>query len=175
MRDMEFYDGNLHGGENIVKGDPNPQNKNGKLFVEFLARNKLLIVINSLNDCEGVITRRRKLENRTEEVIFDDKMRPFFKKMDIDESREFCLANLDRAKKNGKMIETDRNSMMIEFDILHSTQRVRSTPKMKKKSSLASNMFIDYMGHPAYKMLKIKIKNWRNKKIAFFQVILGAS
>ena len=31
-------DGNLHAGEGLIKDDPNPQNTNGKLFVEFLQR-----------------------------------------------------------------------------------------------------------------------------------------
>ena len=32
-------DGNLHAGE-LVKNDPNPQNKNGKLFMDFLDQNR---------------------------------------------------------------------------------------------------------------------------------------
>ena len=42
-------DGNLHAGPELIKGDPNNQNQNGKLFCEFLARNPQLIVVNSLN------------------------------------------------------------------------------------------------------------------------------
>ena len=41
-------DGNLHAGSDLVKNDPNPINRNGKLFLEFLDRNKSLIVLNSL-------------------------------------------------------------------------------------------------------------------------------
>ena len=116
-------DGNLHIGENMVQGDPNPQNRNGKLFVDFLYRNKSLIVINSLKECQGVITRRRELENKTEEAVLDfcvinEKLRPFLQKMVIDESREFCLANISQIKKNGKIVETDHNSIIVDFDIL---------------------------------------------------------
>ena len=64
-------DGNLHAGPEIIKNDPNKQNRNGKLFVEFLERNSQLIVVNSLDICEGVITRRRELDDRTEEAVLD--------------------------------------------------------------------------------------------------------
>ena len=32
------FDGNLWAGENIVPGDPRKQNKNGRMFEEFLTR-----------------------------------------------------------------------------------------------------------------------------------------
>ena len=51
-------DGNLHAGSDLIKNDPNKQNKNGKLFVEFLERNTHLLVVNALDLCEGIITRR---------------------------------------------------------------------------------------------------------------------
>ena len=52
-------DGNLHAGSNILKNDPNIQNQNGKLFGQFLDRNPNLIVVNTLEICEGIITRKR--------------------------------------------------------------------------------------------------------------------
>ena len=50
------FDGNLWAGENIIPGDPRKQNRNGKLFEEFLSRNSHLTVVNSLSICEGLIT-----------------------------------------------------------------------------------------------------------------------
>ena len=90
-------DGNLHAGENFIKNDPNKQNGNGRLFCEFLERNPELIVVNALDICEGVITRKREFENKTEEAVLDfflinDKMRPFLKKMKIDGTSFFiCI------------------------------------------------------------------------------------
>ena len=115
-------DGNLHAGPSLIKGDPNIQNRNGKMFIEFLARNKSLVVLNSLNTCEGVITRKRILEAKTEESVLDfclinEKLMPFFKKMKIDEERNFCLTNIAQIKKNRKIVESDHNSAIIEFDI----------------------------------------------------------
>ena len=51
-------DGNLHAGEELIKNDPNPQNVNGKMFMQFLQRNTSLTVVNSMNICEGLITHR---------------------------------------------------------------------------------------------------------------------
>ena len=115
-------DGNLHAGPELVKNDPNIQNKNGKLFSEFLNRNPSLIVVNALSLCEGIITRKRELQSRTEEAVLDffvinDKMLPFLKKMLIDEDREYCLSNFAQLKKNKRVIETDHNGLIMEFDL----------------------------------------------------------
>ena len=79
------------------------KNRNGKLFIEFLERNPTLIVVNELDVCEGLITRKREVRlnagTKTEEAVLDffvvnDLMLNFIKKMLIDEGREFCLSNL---------------------------------------------------------------------------------
>ena len=114
-------DGNLHAGD-LVKQDPNPLNKNGKLFREFLVQQTSLVVLNCLDTCKGVITRRRELDSRIEKAVLDfflinDKLRPFFKEMLIDEERLFCLSNIAQIKKNGKIIESDHNSMIAKFNL----------------------------------------------------------
>ena len=53
-------DGNLHAGQALLKNDPNPQNRNGKMFIEFLERNPTLIVVNALDVCEGLITKKKE-------------------------------------------------------------------------------------------------------------------
>ena len=50
------FDGNLWAGSGIIPNDPRPQNRNGKLFQQFLERNPHLTVVNSLPICEGLIT-----------------------------------------------------------------------------------------------------------------------
>ena len=62
-------DGNLWAGDKIISGDPTPQNRNGKLFEEFLQINKLTVV-NSLTICEGLMKRRRYKDGKLEESIF---------------------------------------------------------------------------------------------------------
>ena len=39
-------DGNLHAGDSIVKNDPNSQNRNGKIFENFLNINPSITVVN---------------------------------------------------------------------------------------------------------------------------------
>ena len=115
-------DGNLHAGPELIKSDPNPQNNNGKLFMEFLKRNPYLVVANSLDSCKGMITRQRKVQDKTEKSVLDfllmnDKLRIHFSKMLIDEEREYCLSNFSQLKKNKRVIETDHNALISEFNI----------------------------------------------------------
>ena len=115
-------DGNLHGGPSLVNDDPNVQNTNGKFFEHFLERNPFLTVANNLNICQGKITRIRKLQDKTEIAILDflimnDKLRPFLSKFVIDEERNFCLSNFSQYKKNKRVIETDHNLMLADFNV----------------------------------------------------------
>ena len=115
-------DGNLHAGQELIENDPNIKNQNGKIFLEFLRRNPNLIVVNALNLCKGMITRIRNLESKTEKAILDffiinERMLPFLTKMIIDEERDYPLSNFSQIKKNGKVIETDHNGLILEMTI----------------------------------------------------------
>ena len=81
-------DANVWAGSGLIPGDPNPQN--WKLFEEFLKRNSHLVLVNSLQLCEGLITRMRVTKTKVEKAALDvfivcDKVRPFLEKMTIDE------------------------------------------------------------------------------------------
>ena len=96
-------DGNLHAGENFIKNDPNPQNQNGGLFLQFLQRNTSLVVVNSEDICEGVITRQRKVQFRVEKAVLDffivnDKLAPFLKKMIVDEKQKARIFSRGKQK-----------------------------------------------------------------------------
>ena len=65
------FDGNLWAGPRIIPGDPRDQNRNGKLFEEFLCRNPQLTVVNSLSLCKGLITRSRLRDGKYEESVLD--------------------------------------------------------------------------------------------------------
>ena len=119
---MIQMDGNLHAGPNLIKDDPNKQNQNGRFFCEFLSRNPQLIAVNALDLCDGLITRKREFENRTEEAVLDffiinDKLRPYLKSMKVDEDKEFNLINLTQLKRNARIIETDHNGLVIEMEL----------------------------------------------------------
>ena len=115
-------DGNLHSGSEIVENDPNIQNQNGKLFSDFLKRNPSLIVVNALNVCEGLITRKREYEDKIEEAVLDffiinERMLPYLTKIIVDEERNYTLSNFTQKKKNGKVTETDHNALIMEMNI----------------------------------------------------------
>ena len=94
-------DGNLHAGKELLKNDPNPQNANGKMFMDFLERNPTLIVVNALDICEGLITRVRKSEKSILDFfIVNEKLRQYLKKMIIDEGGDYSLSNFAQLHKN---------------------------------------------------------------------------
>ena len=92
------FDGNLWAGSNIIPGDPRQQNRNGKLFQEFLERHPHLTVLNSLPLCEGLITRRRNCKEKIEQSVLDfflvcHHVLPYVSKMVIDEPKNYILTN----------------------------------------------------------------------------------
>ena len=111
-------DGNLWAGEEVVKGDPNKCNNNGKLFKEFLSQHPDLTVVNSLEVCEGKITRRRITKKKKEEAILDffivcKKIAVFINKLIIDEEKEFPLSRYTKAGKK----HSDHTTMILNLDI----------------------------------------------------------
>ena len=121
-------DANVWAGPQLIPGDPNIQNGNGKLFEEFLMRNSNLTLVNSLDLCEGLITRIRRTKDRTEKSILDffivcDKVRPFLKKMVIDEARQHVLTNFNPIRAGGKAIETDHNTEFLKLNIQYQKKK----------------------------------------------------
>ena len=121
-------DGNLHAGKEIVPNDPNPINDNGELFKSFLQRNKDITVCNSLETCEGLITRYRKTVNSVQRAVLDfflccNRLRPFIKKMKIDEDGEIALTNLKPAKEGNKAKPSDHAVLEIEFNLKFSKEK----------------------------------------------------
>ena len=114
-------DGNLHAGDSIVKNDPNSQNRNGKIFENFLNRNPSITVVNGLDICEGLITRERHVKDKKEKAVLDfflvnEKIRPLLRRMVIDEEKKYVLSNLAQINKNKCIIETDHNSEILELE-----------------------------------------------------------
>ena len=116
------FDGNLWAGGKIIPGDPRSQNRNGKLFEEFLARNPHLSVVNALPICEGLITRSRKKEGKTERSVLDffvvcDRVLPFVKRMVIDEQKKYILTNYKNTLANGRACDTDHATEFMDVDL----------------------------------------------------------
>ena len=116
------FDGNLWAGTEIIPGDPHKQNRNGKLFKEFLNRHPQLTVVNSLALCEGLITRSR-VKNGTKELsvldffIVCDRVLPFVQRMVIDEKREFILTNYQNVRRGGHAIDSDHFTQILDLDL----------------------------------------------------------
>ena len=118
---------------NNVKKDPHSQNKNGQLFSQFLERNSQLHLMNASDLCDGVITRCRTANDRTERSIIDfvivcEKLYPYVRKLVIDEDKSFSLTNY--SKKN-KIINNDHNSMILYLNLKSS--------KMKQERQIIFN------------------------------------
>ena len=116
------FDGNLWAGDSIIPGDPRPQNKNGKIFQDFLESNPNLTVVNSLPLCEGVVTRRRKKGNILEESTLDffvvcDRVLPHVTRMVIDSNKDHILTNYKPARNGGKAVDSDHMTEYMDLDI----------------------------------------------------------
>ena len=112
------FDGNLWAGGEIIPGDPRAQNRNGKLFQEFLTRNPNLSVVNALSLCEGLITRSRIKDGKVEKSVLDffvvcSRVLPFVTKMVIDESKKYILTNYEQVRKGGKLVKLLTQTMRL--------------------------------------------------------------
>ena len=50
-------------------------------------------------------------------------MRPFIKKMQVDEDKEFTLINLAQIKKNKRMVETDHNAIIVDMELYNDNEK----------------------------------------------------
>ena len=101
-------DGNLWGGPELIKNDPNKCNVNGLLFRRFLAKFPSLSIVNNSDLCEGSITRKRITVRGIEISILDffivcEKLKPFIERMIIDEDKKYALSNYSKVK--GKCVK----------------------------------------------------------------------
>ena len=118
-------DGNLHCGGDIIKGDPHPINRNGKLFSNFLEEHPSMVLLNASSKCQGLITRARMKENILEESIIDfmlvsQNLEPFVKSMVIDQHRSYPLCS---HLKKGKSVLSDHFTQILQCDIKYMKQK----------------------------------------------------
>ena len=169
------FDGNLWAGPKIIPGDPRQQNKNGKMFEEFLSRNSHLTVVNSLPLCDGLITRSRKKGEIEERSILDffvvcSRVLPFITKMVIDEKKEHILTNYKEAKRGGKATDSDHFTQIMDVNL----QIIPLKPKRKEifnfKNKESQEMFKEITTNTQQfsecfnndlPILK-QVENWRN-------------
>ena len=115
-------DGNLWAGPDLISGDPNEINNNGKLFKAFLEKYPHLTVVNALDICEGLITRSRKTIKKDEESVLDffivcDKMKQYIKKMTIDEEKKYALTHYFKKKCVSHKTHSDHNTLVLDMQV----------------------------------------------------------
>ena len=114
-------DANAKLGCEVIRGDPNNQSNNGAILWSLIERNNL-IVANSLQLCEGVITRERITTKGVEKSVLDyvivcDQMNVHLRGMVVDESRMDVLTKYAGKKGVGKIVYSDHNMLSANFNI----------------------------------------------------------
>ena len=122
-------DANAKLGKNIIPNDPHNMSSNGQLLYDVITRNSM-IVCNSLETCEGTITRRRTTVNGLEESIIDyfiicQDFYSFFVSMKIDSNS--VLTRYVKKKNKIYITKSDHNLLICEF-----SQKWNSSAKKNK-------------------------------------------
>ena len=113
-------DANAKIGKEILKDDPNEQSNNGKILLEMVERQGLVIA-NTLDKCKGLITRERKAGDNLERAVLDyviicEEMKEFLEHMTVDEERIYTLTKYT-GKKSVKKTLSDHNVMIANFTL----------------------------------------------------------
>ena len=174
-------DGNLWAGKNIIPGDPNKQNQNGKLFENFLMQNSNLTVVNALPSCEGKITRERITNKRTEKSVLDffivcEKILPFISKMIIDERGENALTRY----RGGKIIKADHHMLKLVLSLtIHEKRQDEQVEPFNLRNKLCLKQFKDFTTNTdkftkcfsSNELFEVQFKRWQRQ----FQKALHAN
>ena len=139
-------DGNLWAGDNIIPGDPRPQNRNGKMFHNFLQRHPHLTVVNSLALCEGLITRSRMVDGKVQKSVLDffvicHRVLPFLNKMFIDESKTHILTNYQNIRNGGKVIDSDHFTQYMDLNLKIETVKPERIEMFNFKNEEGQKLF----------------------------------
>ena len=140
------FDGNLWAGDRIVPKDPRPQNKNGKFLEQFLERNPRLTVVNSLPECQGLVTRSRLKDGVLEESVLDffivcSSVLPFVTRMVIDENKQHILTNYRAGKKNGKAVDSDHYTEYLDLNIEITKEKTERLEIFNFKDKISQEVF----------------------------------
>ena len=168
------FDGNLWAGNEVIPGDPRPQNKNGKMFQDYLERHPHLQVVNTLPQCDGLITRSRLCNGVLEESVLDfflvcNRVLPYVTQIVIDNHRKYILTNYQAAKNCGRAINSDHFTEYMDVDlefISEKPKRVeyfnfkdKSSQATYKKITSQTKEFTDCFKDD--KTLEMQIENWQ--------------
>ena len=126
-------DANAKVGMKYIVGDPHETSPNGRLLLEMVKRQNLIIV-NAMDICKGVITRERITKNGKEISVIDyilvsDNLSKYLIEACIDDERFYTLHRYARTKTdNETQILSDHNWFFIK-----STLKFNKNPRRIKK------------------------------------------
>ena len=115
-------DSNAKLGPVIVPGDPHTQSENGKLLMNVVEANDL-IVVNGKDVCKGIITRFRETVNGCEKSVIDHfivcrRMFELINGMIVDEAGKHALTSYcNKAGKKTIVKESDHKTIILEVNI----------------------------------------------------------
>ena len=114
-------DANAKVGEIIDNNPQQTSSPNGKLFLDLLERNNLILV-NGTSKCAGQITRTKIMKNKVEKSILDYFVvcQNFFlliTQMLVDEDRNYVLAKHYKVKGKVKVTLSDHNPIYLKVDL----------------------------------------------------------
>ena len=124
------FDANAKVGNIIIKNDPHPLSSNGSILIDFVERNNL-VICNSTEKCQGLITRRRITNQRTEESIIDylilcEDMYAYLESMVIDQVNVHTRY-IKKKNNDIKTVPSDHFPIFGKFNIKwNSKQNLRS-------------------------------------------------
>ena len=139
-------DANSKLGPDLVPGDKHQQSENGRILAGIIERQGLIIG-NSLQQCEGLITRKRVTIEGVEEstidfVLFSADMIDDIETIIVDEKRENVLTKLMKNKKGFKKVESDHNSIISKLRINWNSQpRKQRIEVFNLKNKVCQAMF----------------------------------
>ena len=112
-------DANSKLGPEWIEADPHKQTANGKILVDILKRQDLIVINGLKKKCVGTITRCRNTNKVKEESVIDfvigcDEMVDMVDSLVIDEARKYVLTKYQKTKKGVKTQESDHNSLITQ-------------------------------------------------------------
>ena len=110
-------DANAKLGKQVIPNDPHNMSANGQLLFDVIMRNNM-IICNSLEKCDGTITRRRSTVNGIEESVIDyfiicQDFYTYFISMKIDNDN--VLTRYSKKKNKIQITKSDHNVLICEF------------------------------------------------------------
>ena len=114
-------DANSKLGPQLVPGDKHPQSENGRILSEIIRRHGLILG-NSLQQCKGLITRRRVTRNSIEEsiidfILFSEDLRHQIDEIVIDDKREHVLTKIVKKKNSVEKVESDHHPIITKLKL----------------------------------------------------------